>query len=113
MAPTEPTRYSNPPCTLKESGYNRWEWLCFNPQDKAILPFERNVAYRTVVKDNHVPCIPHVADATNSIPNRTNATVDLVSTWRMPKGLVPQEAALAVNSSIQSCQNMREAFLAK
>jgi len=65
--PTEPTRLSNPPCTLRGTGWNRWEWLCYDPQDKAIMPFEHNVAYRTVVKDNHKPCIPAPQEATNVV----------------------------------------------
>ena len=59
---TEPTRYSNPTCTLKEIGINRWEWLCYNPQDRALIPFEWNTSYRTVVKDNFTPCIPEPID---------------------------------------------------
>jgi hypothetical protein len=54
---TEDTRLSNPPHTLRCTGWNRWEWLCHDPQSKAIMPFEHNVSYRRVVKDNHRPCI--------------------------------------------------------
>lgn len=55
---TEPTRLSNPPCTLRGTGWNRWEWLCLNPQDKALVPFDFNISGRIVAKDNHRPCIP-------------------------------------------------------
>jgi len=68
-APTEDTRLSNPPCTLRGTGWNRWEWLCWNPQDRAIVPFEWNTSYRIVAKDNHVPCIPVPTDQTNEIPH--------------------------------------------
>ncbi len=58
MAPREDTRLSNPPCTLRGTGINRWQWLCYDPQDTAIEDFNRiPVHYRMVVKDNHVPLI--------------------------------------------------------
>jgi hypothetical protein len=57
-APTESCRLSNPPCTLKETGINRYDPLCWNPQDKAIETFDRiGVNYRMVAKDNHTPLI--------------------------------------------------------
>ena len=65
---TEPTRLSNPPCTIKETGYNRWEDLCWNPQDRAIIPFEWNTSYRMVAKDNHTPCIPNPIDQSIFFP---------------------------------------------
>jgi len=72
--PTEPTRLSNPPCTLRGTGWNRWEWLCYDPQDRALIPFEHNVNYRMVVKDNHVPCIPTLVDTTNAVPGSAPAS---------------------------------------
>ena len=65
----EDTKMSNPPCTLKGTGWNRWEWLCENPQNNAIIPFETDINNRIVVKDNHRPCIPTPLDATLSLPN--------------------------------------------
>jgi hypothetical protein len=70
---TEPTRLSNPPCTLRGTGWNRWEWLCYDPQDKAIIPFEHQVNYRLIVKDNHKPCLPTPIDATNQVPSAKGA----------------------------------------
>lgn len=67
----EDTRLSNPPCTLRGTGWNRWEWLCRNPQDKAIMPFEWNVSNRIVVKDNHRPCVPVPLDQTQGLPAPT------------------------------------------
>ena len=56
--PIEATRLSNPPCTLKETGINRFEPLCWNPQLKALETFDRiGVNYRMVAKDNHCPLI--------------------------------------------------------
>jgi hypothetical protein len=56
--PKEDTRMSNPPCTLRGNGWNRWEWLCKNPQENAMVPFDFNINNRLIVKDNHRPCVP-------------------------------------------------------
>ena len=54
---SEDCRMSNPACTLRGTGWNRWEWHCEDPQTRATEPFERVVNYRTIVKDNHRPLI--------------------------------------------------------
>jgi hypothetical protein len=68
MSP-EDTKLSNPPCTLRGTGWNRWEWLCENPQDMAIIPFEREIQNRIVVKDNHRPCIPVLQNSDDVMPS--------------------------------------------
>ena len=67
----EYTRLSNPPCTLRgvENGFNRWEWLCKNPQKNIFREFPHNVNNRLLVKDNHRPCIPQPIDQTLGLPN--------------------------------------------
>lgn len=55
--PNENTRLSNPPCTLRGTGWNRFEPLCMNPQDRVLFEGEYNVPNRLVVKDNHRPCV--------------------------------------------------------
>ena len=72
-APTEPTRLSNPPCNMRESGNNRWEWLCWNPQDHALEQFEWNTSIRIVAKDNHKPCIPSLIPQDNVWPTASAA----------------------------------------
>ena len=67
-APVESTRLSNPPCTLRATGWNRWEWLCWDPQDRAIIPFDWNVSYRIVSKDNYVPCLETPMDQSGFAP---------------------------------------------
>jgi hypothetical protein len=68
--PTESCRLSNPPCTLKETGINRFDPLCWNPQEKAIESFDRiGVNYRMVSKDNHVPLIEKPDQQEKFIPN--------------------------------------------
>lgn len=71
----EDTRLSNPPCTLRCTGWNRWEWLCQNPQDKALLGFQTNINNRIVVKDNHRPCIPNPINQVLSLPPQTNNNI--------------------------------------
>lgn len=65
---TEPTRLSNPPCTLRSRGWNRWEDLCQNPQDNALLRFEANISNRIVVKDTFRPHIEKPLDQTLALP---------------------------------------------
>ena len=66
--PTEDTRLSNPPCTLRGTGWNRWEWLCLDPQERVEIPFDYNIDNRIVVKDNHRPCIPTPVDPVPALP---------------------------------------------
>ena len=69
----ENTRLSNPPCTLRGTGWNRWEWLCQNPQDKAIMPNEEFFLIDTklMTKDNHRPCVPNLVEREISCPEQT------------------------------------------
>lgn len=67
---TQDTRFSNPPSTLRgiENGFNRWEWLCQNPQERIEIPFDVQIDSRTVMKDNHRPHIPEPIDPTLALP---------------------------------------------
>lgn len=56
--PADDTRLSNPASNLRGTGYNRWEYLCLNPQAHVEMPFDNNINNRIVSKDNHRPCIP-------------------------------------------------------
>lgn len=66
--PNESTRISNPPCTLRGNGWNRWEWLCMNPQENAIEPFDYMIQNRIIAKDNHRPCLPRPIDQLPTMP---------------------------------------------
>ena len=68
---TEYTRISNPLCTAREVGVNRFQPLCLNPQDEQrwLHASEVGISYRNVVKDNHVPCIPRPLDQSAVFPN--------------------------------------------
>ncbi len=87
--PVEDTRLSNPPATLRCTGINRWEWLCRNPQERVLMPFDNNINYRLVVKDNHRPCIPNPLDQTIGLPKPSNdplCTSMTVPTCATPMG---------------------------
>jgi hypothetical protein len=68
----EDTLISNPTCTLRGTGWNRWEWLPEDPQDKAMVPFITNIENKTVVKDNHRPCLPTTNNMDNVLPTDDN-----------------------------------------
>ena len=44
-------RLYNPPCTLRATGWNRWEHLPHNPQDNFETPFDFFIPSRTQSKD--------------------------------------------------------------
>jgi len=62
--PQSDARQFDPPCTLRGSGVNRWEWLCQNPQENVMIPFEWAVDSRHAAKDDFVVsgCRPMVRD---------------------------------------------------
>jgi hypothetical protein len=51
--PQTAARLVDPPCTLRGSGWNRWEWLCENPQENVMTPFEHLVDSRHANKDRY------------------------------------------------------------
>lgn len=73
MSP-EDTKLSNPPCTLRGTGWNRWEWLCEDPQKTAMMPFEREINNRIIVKDNHRPCLPVLKSSDDVMPSHYGKT---------------------------------------
>jgi hypothetical protein len=79
---TEDTRLSNPPCTLRgsDNGFNRWEWLCQNPQERVELPFDVQVDTRTIFKDNHRPCLPTPLDPRPSLPKHNGDDTPITGT---------------------------------
>ena len=68
---SEDTRLTNPACNLRGTGWNRWEWLCLDPQERVLIPFDYNIDNRLLSKDNHRPCLPKPLDVTPSLPNPT------------------------------------------
>ena len=66
--PTVDTRLANPPCTLRGTGWNRFEWLCQDPQQHALLGFNANVDTSILVKDAHRPFLARLVDPTLALP---------------------------------------------
>lgn len=66
--PVEDTRLNHPPCTLRGTGWNRWEWLCADPQERVMTPFDTLIDTSIVVKDNHRPLVPRPLDQTVALP---------------------------------------------
>lgn len=55
-------RLYNPPCTLRASGWNRWEPLLHNPQDNFETPFDFFIPTRDIDK---LRCQTHVVPKNN------------------------------------------------
>lgn len=70
--PTVDTRLVNPPCTLRGTGINRFEWLCQDPQKNVLMPFDAYIDTSIVVKDNHRPFIARPLDQTMALPPGKN-----------------------------------------
>lgn len=66
--PQTHSRLVDPPCTLRSSGWNRWEWLCQNPQEGVMIPFDNLVTTRLAAKDSYRPCIPKPISSTAVLP---------------------------------------------
>tara|TARA_B100001123_G_scaffold325531_1_gene365949 strand:+ start:195 stop:848 length:654 start_codon:yes stop_codon:yes gene_type:complete len=87
------TRMSNPPSTLRGTGWNRWEWLWADPQKGAfglMYPFDTNVNVQLLAKDNHRACLPSPMDQKASWPKyqplpKVNATKE----YKVPMGSLP------------------------
>lgn len=64
--PTEPTRLSNPPCTLRGIGINRFNPLCHDPQEQVLFPAAQQTDSRNLIKDCWRPIVP--IPAVNELP---------------------------------------------
>lgn len=58
MASGEQTRLSNPAGNVRSVGWNRFECLSLNPQDRILMEMPTEIPSRLIVKDNHRPCVP-------------------------------------------------------
>ena len=76
MPTREDTRLSNPPSTLRGTGWNRWEWLCLNPQERVLEPFDFNIQTTLVARDNHRPSLPRPVDQTLAFPVPTDQAIE-------------------------------------
>lgn len=82
--PREDTRISNPASRLRGTGINRWEWLPYDPQLRALEEFDRvPVNYRMTAKDNHVPIIDTPQDQSTFLPSyKAEPQEDILKTWQ-------------------------------
>ena len=91
--PSDHTRMSNPPSTLRGTGWNRWEWLWADPQKSPhglMYPFDTNINVQQLSKDNHRPCLPTPMEQKAAWPNynplpKVNATRE----YKVPMGSLP------------------------
>ena len=65
------SRLVDPPCTGRSTGWTRWEWLCQNPQEGVMMPFDNQVTTRLAAKDQFRPCIPKPIDSSAVLPAPT------------------------------------------
>lgn len=98
----EYTLISNPKCTNKETTINRWEWLCKNPQEKALPNFDYLINNRIIVKDNHRPLLEIPINQDVSLPPKCNNNIiyDWASKWKSP-ACFPNSVRLAPCSRIE------------
>jgi hypothetical protein len=66
--PQTHSRLVDPPCNNRAVGWNRFEWLCDNPQEATMVPFDNLVATRLQKRDQHRPCIPKPISETALLP---------------------------------------------
>ena len=69
---TDDCRLSNPPSTLRGTGWNSWQWLPFNPQERVTQPFDFQINSKLLSKDAHRPCVPRPIDQTLANPVYNN-----------------------------------------
>ena len=100
--PQTHARLFDPPCTLRSTGINRWEWLCQNPQENVMIPFEWAIDSRHAAKDDFdmVTCGPRSRDPslpvpkpqanpTNVIPGAPSVSAGVPPYRETPRGLQP------------------------
>ena len=97
----ENTRLSNPSCNLRGTGWNRWEWLCDNPQERVLMPFDTNISNRLVVKDNHRPVIPKLIDQNPILPSPSNEPIKVNITMAPATPIDPVQQSFATSRDVR------------
>jgi hypothetical protein len=72
---TEDTKLSNPACTLRGTGFNRWAWLPMDPQERVLHEFDYEINSKLLSKDNHRPCVPRPINQYNVYPTPSNTPI--------------------------------------
>jgi hypothetical protein len=99
----ENTRLTNAPCTLRSTGWNRFEWLpCGNPQAHALLNFDTQIDTKLLSKDNHRACMPTPVCNEKVLPPSMNSKIeyDWWSKFRNNLNNAPHDVQLAVCPTI-------------
>lgn len=125
--PQTHARLNDPPCTLRSTGWNRFQWLCQNPQEKVMMPFDWNIPGRLVHKDAHRPCIPtplspepviphtqHVGHTTIDVPGAYGVTITdatSLSAGSIPAKVLAQNAFRDASPSGVPMNNESDSFL--
>jgi hypothetical protein len=110
--PVEDTRLSNPPCTLRGTGWNRWEWLCQDPQRNALMTMDININSQLVAKDNHRPNLPRPLDPTLALPPGARGAGDVdsmaVPEWALSYPCTPPFAGRVPDMRTNSCAQIAQ-----
>lgn len=80
------TRLTVPTCTLRGTGWNRFEWLCRDPQEQALLPFDALINTGILMKDNHRPHLAQPIDQTMALPPSASRCVKPINALSIPCG---------------------------
>ena len=90
--PQAHARLFDPPCTLRGSGFNRWEWLCQDPQENVMIPFEWAVDSRHAAKDDY--------DMPNCGPKGRDASLPVARPQVNPTNVIPGSAAPSLSVGV-------------
>ena len=126
--PQTHTRLNDPPCTGRGVGWNRFEWLCQNPQENVMIPFDWFIPGRILHKDAHRPCIPtplspepvmpaplHLSHSVIDVPGAYGTTITdatSMSVTEVPARTLPtaaiRNASPVANSNVSMLLDTRE-----
>jgi hypothetical protein len=125
--PQTHARLNDPPCTLRGSGWNRFQWLCQNPQENVMMPFDWFIPGRIVHKDAHRPCIPtpmspepvipapqHLGHNVVDVPGAYGVTIKdatSLSVGAIPAQVLPQNAFRDVSPAGIPMDNEKQSYL--
>jgi len=125
--PQTHARLNDPPCTLRSTGWNRFQWLCQNPQENVMMPFDWYIPGRIIHKDAHRPCIPtplstepvipapqHLGHTVIDVPGAYGVTIKDATTHSVgafPANVLPQNAFRDVGPAGLPMNNEKASYL--
>jgi len=125
--PQTHARLNDPPCTLRSTGWNRFQWLCQNPQETVMMPFDWYIPGRLVHKDAHRPCIPtplspepiipapqHLSHSVVDVPGAYGVTITdatSLSVGAIPAQVLAQNAFRDASAAGVPMNNESESYL--